>query len=103
FNNLFNGNFGGDRLLEKQAEFLDSLLNIRIEFQNRGLQKDQFLEAFPKSRRQELEDMLNTYYALVDQLEPKKKPGGEVIRNLYPQLVAINERFLKMFHERIAE
>jgi hypothetical protein len=103
FSDLFCGNLSGDQLREKQAEFLDSLLNIRIEFQNRGLQKDQFLEAFPKWRRQELEDMLKVYYALVGQLEPKNKPSSKTVRSLYPELVSINERFLTAFHERIAE
>ena len=103
FNDLFYGNLTGDQLREKQAEFLDSLLNIRIEFQNRGLQQDQFLEAFPKWRRQELRDMLKAYYALVGQLEPKRSPGSETIRSVYPELVSINDRFLTAFHERIAE
>ncbi len=47
--------------------------------------------------------MLKAYYALVDQLEPKRNPGSETIRSLYPELVSINERFLTAFHERIAE
>jgi len=103
FDDLFHGNLSGNQLREKQAEFRDCLLNIRIEFQNRGLQKNQFLEAFPGWRRQELGDMVKSYYALVDRLEPKRNPGSESIRSLYPELVSINERFLTVFHERIAE
>ena len=47
--------------------------------------------------------MLKAYYALVGQLEPKRSPGSETIRSVYPELVSINDRFLTAFHERIAE
>jgi hypothetical protein len=103
FRDFFAGNLQGDHLREKQAEFLDALLNIRIEFQNRGLQKGQFLEAFPQERRAELDSMVNAYYDLIKELEPKMEPTSETIRNLYPLLVDNNERFLLAFHERIKE
>ncbi len=82
-------------MISKQAEFLDALVNIRIEFQNRGLVKDELSSAFPVERRKDIETLLESYYDIVTQLEPEKRPTPEQVRALYPKLLSINTTFYK--------
>jgi hypothetical protein len=103
FDEFFNGNLSKELLSQKNAEFLDTLLNIRIEFQNRGLQRDQILNAFPCEKRMVIQGILDKYHQLVGQLEPEKKPDNQLIRTLRPELISLNANFLKILHECIGE
>jgi hypothetical protein len=101
FDDFFEGNLSDEMLRQKNAEFLDTLLNIQIEFQNRGLQKDQILGAFTGERRQKIQTILDDYHRVVGQLEPENKPGSELIRKLRPELMSLNATFLNVLHEGI--
>jgi len=99
FHDFFGGNLSDELLKQKRSEFLDTLLNIRIEFQNRGLQRDQILSAFGREKQRDIKAILDEYYKVVRQLEPENKPDSELIRSLYPALMSVNARFLGILQE----
>ncbi len=103
FKEFFRAGLPEKQMISKQAEFLDALVNIRIEFQNRGLVKDELSSAFPAERRKEIETLLKSYYDIVTQLEPEKRPTAEQVRDLYPRLLSINTTFHKWYLERSLE
>jgi hypothetical protein len=103
FKEFFRAELTEKQMLSKQAEFLDALINIRIEFQNRGLFKDQLSTAFPPERRKQVETLIDTYQEIVTQLEPEKRPTAEQVREFYPKLLSINSTFLKWYLERSLE
>ena len=103
FREFFRAGLTEKQMLSKQAEFLDALINIRIEFQNRGLVKDQLGVAFPPERRKQVERLLETYQEIVTQLEPEKRPTADQVRDFYPKLLSINSTFLKWYLERSLE
>ena len=103
FREFFRAGLTEKQMLSKQAEFLDALINIRIEFQNRGLVKDQLGVAFPPERRKQVERLLETYQEIVTQLEPEKRPTADQVRDFYPKLLSVNSTFLKWYLERSLE
>jgi hypothetical protein len=103
FKEFFRGELPEKQLTTKQSEFLDALVNIRIEFQNRGLAKDDLSTAFPPERRKQVQTLLESYYEIVTQLEPEKRPTPEQVRELYPKLLSINSTFHRWYLERSLE
>jgi hypothetical protein len=103
FKEFFRGGLPEKQMSLKQSEFLDALVNIRIEFQNRGLAKDELITAFPLERREEVETLLQSYYEVVTELEPEKRPSAKQVRELYPRLLSINSTFHKWYLQRSLE
>jgi hypothetical protein len=103
FESFFRGDLPQEQMISKQAEFVDALLNIQIQFLNRGLSRYGLIEAFPPERRGEVETVLEGNDAILSQLEPEKRPTVEQIRNFYPKLLSINTTSYKWLLERSLE
>jgi len=82
---------------------LDTLFNVRIEFQNRGLVKSRIYDAFPVARREYLKTLIDHYRDIVTQLEPDRHPAVEEVRALYPKLLSVNNALFKLYLERTLE
>jgi hypothetical protein len=102
FRDFFEGNLTGQALCQKKADFLDTLLNIRIEFQNRGLEKEQILSAVSVEQQDAVQKILDDYHQIVRQLEPENEPNLETIIDSGPKLLSVNARFFKILEEAIA-
>ena len=101
FRDFFEGNLTGQALCQKKADFLDTLLNIRIEFQNRGLEKGQILSALSAEQQDAFQKILDDYYHIVRQLEPESEPNLETIIDSGSKLLSVNARFFMILQEAI--
>ena len=101
FRDFFEGNLSGQALCQKRADFLDTLLNIRIEFQNRGLEKEQILSALSGEQQDAVQKILDEYYHIIRQLDPENEPSIETINDLGPKLLSQNGQFFMILQEAI--
>jgi hypothetical protein len=103
FRDFFEGNLSGQALCQKKADFLDTLLNIRIEFQNRGLEREQILSAVSAEQQDAVQKILDDYRRIVRQLEPENEPDLETINDLGPKLLSVNAQFFMILQEAIGK
>lgn len=103
FEDFFHGNLTSEGMLAKNTEFLDTLFNVRIDFQNRGLVRSRIFDVFPLSRREYLKTLIDDYRDIVTQLEPDKYPTVEQVCALYPKLLSVNSMLFKLYLKQTLE
>ena len=81
--------------------FASCLMNIRIEFQNRGLVKDAIRKAVPE-RADEIEFILKEYYETIRKFDLKENPSAIVEPVDFDVIIRNNQRFLEILSEALS-
>lgn len=96
FQMLFQGKESDELLEAKVQEFSVALMNIRIEFLNRGLNKAQLFDSLPEHMHERAKKLQARWYATVGPLEPVRRPTAKMIKDAYPILLDVNKRYFSL-------
>jgi hypothetical protein len=95
FEHLFNDDLPKHHASEAYAEFLRCLTNIRIDFQNRGLRKDDLIDAFPAKDQAAVGKILREYYETTEAMDPRNNPSPDEVAKGYRKMLRVNKEFYK--------
>ena len=93
FVQLFKGQLRTSESAVEYEKFLRALMNIRIDFQNRGLRKDDILDAFPDGLKKHMGELLTEYYNVIESLNPRLEPTETHIEVCYSAMLRLNKEF----------
>jgi hypothetical protein len=93
FDDLFSTKELGEEAEKKVDDFATVLMNIRIEFLNRGLNQQELVNGFPEALQPRANKLREQWLKIVGPLEPDKHPSVGDIRKAYPKMLRINKAF----------